>query len=111
MGSSQLTPDYPDQDHLYFNSPEAHANCSRVLIEMGHNHSFLTGIDNPCVYLWNSRILDTVGIGGVEGGEFNHLGAWWPQILVQFLYGIVCLIGLAGNTLVIYVVCMQANSY
>ncbi|XP_035704901.1 somatostatin receptor type 5 [Folsomia candida] len=99
MNTSELYP-----DHLYFESPEAHANCSRLLISMGHNDTSLSEIENPCLYLWNTRMLDTMGVGGVDGAEFHMFTTWWPQLLVQCLYGIVCLIGLAGNTLVIYVV-------
>jgi hypothetical protein len=29
---------------------------------------------------------------------------WWIHLIVQILYGIVCCVGLCGNTLVIYVV-------
>ncbi|CAL8123005.1 unnamed protein product [Orchesella dallaii] len=40
------------------------------------------------------------GLAGYGGGP----NPWWANLIVQILYGIVCLIGLCGNTLVIYVV-------
>lgn len=93
-------------DHLYFESPEAHENCSKLWAAMSHNHnhSGFGDMENACLSLWNERMLDTMGIGGMDGGELPYMSSWWPKLLVQFLYGIVCIIGLAGNTLVIYVV-------
>ncbi|ODM96394.1 Somatostatin receptor type 4 [Orchesella cincta] len=41
------------------------------------------------------------GLPGYPEGPSNP---WWAHMIVQILYGIVCLIGLCGNTLVIYVV-------
>jgi len=38
------------------------------------------------------------------GAHFDSGGLSWLEIIVQILYGLVCVIGICGNTLVIYVV-------
>ncbi|ODM97955.1 Somatostatin receptor type 4 [Orchesella cincta] len=70
-------------------------NCSYLTSEQEHNISLL---DPDCLHIYNTIL-------GVEESYPSFSGPpWWCHLLVQALYGIVCLIGLAGNTLVIYVV-------
>lgn len=94
--SGSVFQEYPDQG--YFDSLESRANCSNLLSAMGSHN--LTDLDHPCLFLLNTHLTE------MEDGE-QHIFTgppWWSQIIVQILYGLVCLIGLAGNTLVIYVV-------
>lgn len=69
-------------------------NCSYLML---HEHNITIDPDHLCFPFLQS-ILDAEE-------SFEMFGPpWWCHLLVQVLYGIVCLIGLAGNTLVIYVV-------
>lgn len=77
-------------DHLYYvpdNHPhlmEVYRNCTVT----GHNSSYFH--ENDC---------GTYMFPGPSPSQ-----PWWIQLIVQILYGIVCCVGLCGNTLVIYVV-------
>jgi hypothetical protein len=70
-------------------------NCTQLLASVEHHNMSFT--DHPCLFIWNPDIDAELS----RGGGFTP---WWSQVIVQILYGLVCLIGLGGNTLVIYVV-------
>ncbi|CAL8126372.1 unnamed protein product [Orchesella dallaii] len=75
-------------------------HCWNLIIEeLEHNVTILDP-DHPCMPFRNSVLAVDESYPPYSEPYYE----WWFHWLVQALYGIVCLIGLAGNTLVIYVV-------
>lgn len=77
--------------------PPGPDNCSALFHFMGPDHLPLDDANHTCHFVWNNLALEEMMMPGFGP-------PWWVHLLVQILYAIVCLIGLAGNTLVIYVV-------
>lgn len=72
------------------------------LIPGNHSHDQETFINcsslDPNTSFYNEECWVLQGAGGPPHQP------WWSQLIVQILYGIVCCVGLCGNSLVIYVV-------
>jgi len=88
--------DYDYRQHSSYFDPKV--NCTSYLMTSLPSKENLTAVESLCIHAWHS-VLEMEEMG--NGGTFTP---WWSQVIVQILYGLVCLIGLGGNTLVIYVV-------
>jgi hypothetical protein len=86
MNETAIAGFFGDFDPLSFAEYNAIANCS----------SFDPN-SNSTQYYNDSNCMPPVEV-------FFTKTPWWISIIVQILYGIVCCVGLCGNTLVIYVV-------
>lgn len=85
-------------DNMSMDSNFDGVNCTHLyerLQEMQEHDNITLANLGPCMFGSMLEVEEAYGMFGPP---------WWVHSLVQILYGIVCLIGLAGNTLVIYVV-------
>ncbi|CAL8126332.1 unnamed protein product [Orchesella dallaii] len=84
------------RDYVMTNFTDEH--CLSLITEEQERNITILYPDHPCMPFRNSVLAMEESYPPFSGPP------WWCHLLVQALYGIVCLIGLAGNTLVIYVV-------
>lgn len=77
-----------------------HSNTTIVAVTALAAAAHESGVD--CNSFFDPTSHNDPSLPGPNYGAATN--TWWAHLLVQILYGIVCFVGLCGNTLVIYVV-------